>query len=72
MFAPANTPKPILDLIATKLHEGLQKPDVIARLDTLGAEGVGSSPEQLDAFWHTEIARYKKIADDFNIRVDGK
>lgn len=72
IFAPASTPKPILDLIAKKLHDGLQKPDVVARLNTLGAEGVGSTPEQLDAFWHTELARYKKVADEFNIHVKAK
>jgi tripartite-type tricarboxylate transporter receptor subunit TctC len=72
IFAPAHTPKPILDLIAKKLHEGLQKPEVVAQLDKLGAEGVGSTPEQLDAFWHKELTRYKKIADEFNIHVEAK
>lgn len=72
IFAPANTPKPIVDLIASKLNAGLKKPEYVQRLKDLGVDGVGSSPEQLDAFWHHELARYKKIADEFNIKIDAK
>ena len=72
IFAPANTPKPIVDLIASKLNAGLKKPEYVQRLKDLGVDGVGSTPEQLDAFWHQELARYKKIADEFNIKIDAK
>lgn len=72
IFAPAKTPKPIVELIAKKLHDGMQKPEVLQRLKDLGVDGVASTPDQLDAFWHKELARYKKIADEFNIHIDAK
>ena len=36
----------------------------------LGADGVGSSPEALDRFWHQEIDRYRKIVETSGIRLE--
>jgi tripartite-type tricarboxylate transporter receptor subunit TctC len=70
IFAPAGTPKPIVDLIASKLGDAMKKQKLIARMKDLGADGVGSSPEELDRFWHQEIDRYRKIVETSGIRLE--
>ena len=70
IFAPAGTPKPIVDLIASKLGDAMKKQKLIARMKDLGADGVGSSPETLDRFWHQEIDRYRKIVETSGIRLE--
>lgn len=70
IFAPAGTPKPIVDLIASKLGDAMKKQKLIARMKDLGADGVGSSPEELDRFWHQEINRYRKIVETSGIRLE--
>lgn len=70
IFAPAGTPKPIVDLLASKLGDAMKKQRLIARMKDLGADGVGSSPEELDRFWHQEIERYRKIVETSGIRLE--
>lgn len=70
IFAPANTPKGIINLIAAKLGKGMQEAESKARMKDLGAEGIGSSPEQLDEYWQKELARYRKIVNDSGIHLE--
>ncbi|MBL0420690.1 tripartite tricarboxylate transporter substrate binding protein [Ramlibacter sp. AW1] len=59
-YVPAGTPRPVVAKIASTFQEILQQPDVAARLDGLGYEVIGSSPEQLRAFYQEE---YKRIGE---------
>lgn len=70
IFAPSGTPKPVVDLIASKLGDAMKKQKLTARMKDLGADGVGSSPEALDRFWHNEIDRYRKIVETSGIRLE--
>jgi tripartite-type tricarboxylate transporter receptor subunit TctC len=70
IFAPAGTPKQIVDLVASKLGDAMKKQKLVARMKDLGADGIGSSPEQLDRFWHQEIDRYRKIVETSGIRLE--
>jgi len=47
LFAPRATPQPIVDKLRTGIAKLLSQPDVKERLATLGAEGVGDTPETL-------------------------
>ena len=49
LFAPANTPKPIVDKWATEVRRVLKLPDVAKRLADNGLDPVGSTPEELAA-----------------------
>ncbi len=70
VFAPAATPKPVVDLIAAKLGEAMKKPEVVQRMKDLGADGVGSSAEEMTRFWHQELDRYRKIVAGSGIRLE--
>jgi tripartite-type tricarboxylate transporter receptor subunit TctC len=46
VFAPAATPKPIVDRLSAAIAKAVQSPDVAARLAALNMEGVGNTPDE--------------------------
>jgi tripartite-type tricarboxylate transporter receptor subunit TctC len=70
LMAPAGTPKEIISRLATESSRAVQLSDIRERLGTIGAEAVGSSPEQLTATMRTESARWAKVIKVANIRAD--
>jgi len=69
-WAPAGTPKEIVDRIAREMIDYIRSPDYRSRMQEQGTEVVGSTPEELGAFQRTEIEKYRKIADAGKIRID--
>ena len=67
MFAPAGTPRPIIDRIHSALVKALNDPAVKENLAKQGAEVVASTPEEHDQFNRTEIAKWVKVAAEAGI-----
>ena len=61
MSAPAKTPRPIIDKLNTEANRILGMPDVKKRLDELGLEIQGGTPEQFAAFINKEVGRINKL-----------
>ena len=61
LFAPAGTPKDIINKISTEVVRIINLPDVKERLLLQGAEPIGSTPEQLAAVLANDIAKYAKV-----------
>jgi tripartite-type tricarboxylate transporter receptor subunit TctC len=61
IFAPANTPKPIIDQLSREVVKALASPTLHQRLIDLGAEPMGSSPEDFAAFVHAEDEKWGKL-----------
>jgi tripartite-type tricarboxylate transporter receptor subunit TctC len=61
MSAPAKTPRPIIDKLNREVNRTLGLPDVKARLDQLGLEVQGGTPEAFDAFIRGEVAKINKL-----------
>jgi tripartite-type tricarboxylate transporter receptor subunit TctC len=59
--APAKTPRPIVERLHTEIVRALQSPDVREKLQGLGADPVGNTPEQYAAFIQSEIAKWGKV-----------
>jgi tripartite-type tricarboxylate transporter receptor subunit TctC len=71
IFAPASTPKPIIDKLNAELVKVYNLPDVRKTLtETLGMDLVISTPEQLQQWNAGEMQRWGKIVKDNNIRAD--
>jgi tripartite-type tricarboxylate transporter receptor subunit TctC len=68
IFAPANTPKDVVERIAAETGKAMQHPDVLRRYGELGIVGVGSSPQELDRFWRAQLDYLGKIVKDANIK----
>lgn len=70
VFVPAKTPKPIVERLHAELTRALKLPDVRARFALIGAEPVGSSPQELANTLNTETARWARIVRERNIKAD--
>ena len=70
ILAPARTPKPVV----AKFHDGvinaLKMPDVLQRLEGLGFEPVGNTPEEFAQFVRVEIARWAKVIRTANVKAE--
>ncbi len=67
LFAPAATPRPIINKLHAEVVKALQVPEVRERLASQGAEPVGSTPEEYDAFVRSEIAKWGKVVKEAGI-----
>ena len=61
LFAPAGTPKDIINKISLEVVRIINLPDVKERLLLQGAEPIGSTPEQLAAVLANDVAKYAKV-----------
>jgi tripartite-type tricarboxylate transporter receptor subunit TctC len=61
VFAPAATPRDIVNRLSASVAKALQAPDVRERLLTLGARPTSSTPEEFTLFVRDEIARWAKV-----------
>jgi tripartite-type tricarboxylate transporter receptor subunit TctC len=61
LVAPAKTPKAIIDQVHAATAKALQNEAVLQRLATSGSQPIGAGPEQLDAHFRREIARWEKV-----------
>ncbi len=71
IFAPAGTPKPILDKFHAELVKALRQADLRKTLtETLGMDLVVSSPAEQQKFLLDEMARWGKVVRDNGIKPD--
>lgn len=60
-FAPAKTPKPIVDQLNKVLNQVLNDKEVVKRIEEHGADVETSTPEQLGALVKSELAKWKAV-----------
>lgn len=70
LLAPAGTPRPVIERVRGALLEALADPAVNNRLAGLGAERVGSTPEEHAAFTKSEIAKWMKVTRQAGIKPE--
>jgi len=70
LFAPAGTPKPIVDKLQAEVKKILATPEVGKRLAESGLDAVGSSADELAAYQRTEIAKWAKVVKDSGAKVE--
>ena len=69
LYAPAKTPKEIIDKVAAETRKIVEAPEVEKRLGELGVNGVGMPPAEFDAFWRQQLDYYGKIVKANNITI---
>ncbi|MBX6373292.1 MAG: tripartite tricarboxylate transporter substrate binding protein [Acetobacteraceae bacterium] len=70
IWAPARTPAPIVQRLQQAVATVLRGEEARQRLAALGAEPVGDTPEQFDAFARREYERWGKLVRDADIRAE--
>jgi len=70
VFAPAGTPKPVLDQLHAALVKLLGEPAVRERLEAQSCEIIGGTPEELTGLVKREQAKWGRIIREKHITVD--
>ena len=70
LLAPAGTPKENIARLQSEIARGLGTAEMKERITTLGAEPVGSSPEQFGAFIREEVQKWGDVVRRLGIKAD--
>lgn len=70
LMGPAGMPADIVKRLNAEIIRILKLPDISERISSLGADIVGSSPEEFDKYLRAEISKWGKVARENNIRLD--
>lgn len=70
VYAPAGTPKPIVERLNAEIVKALKSPDVAERFAGLGMEPVANTPAQMAEFNKAEVAKWAKIVKEANIKAE--
>jgi tripartite-type tricarboxylate transporter receptor subunit TctC len=69
MFAPAGTPREIVGRLQREVVAALKSPDLIERFEAVGAEPVGSTPEQFVERIRSDAAKWGEVIKTANIKA---
>jgi len=69
-MAPAGTPPEIVTRLNKEIDGILAEKDVKAKLDEMNLDVVGGAPSKVTELIKTDSAKWKKVIDDANIKVD--
>ncbi len=70
MFAPAKTPKAIINRVNAAVVKTVKAPEMQAQFIGLGADPVGSSVEEFTAFVRRDMEKYAKIVKISGAKID--
>ena len=70
MFAPAKTPRPIINRVNAALVKTVKTPEMQAQFVALGADPVGSSVEEFTAFVRRDMEKYASIVKISGAKID--
>lgn len=70
VFVPANTPKAVIKKLNAALVSSMGTQMIKEKFESIGAEPVGSSPEELSSYLDKEIEYWGRLITTNNIRPD--
>lgn len=70
VFAPANTPEPVMKKLSAAFQQALESPEVKARVVQLGGEIQKGTPEQAKKFIEQQIHLWGRVIKDRNIIIE--
>jgi tripartite-type tricarboxylate transporter receptor subunit TctC len=70
IFAPAGTPRPVVERIAKEVARVMALPEMRERLLARGAVPRATSPEEFDRFVRSEIAKLTKVITQGGVKVE--
>jgi tripartite-type tricarboxylate transporter receptor subunit TctC len=68
LMAPAGTPKDIVDKIAAEIGRAVKDPQFVAKLDQMGADPLGNTPEEFAAMIATETALWADTVKSLGLK----
>jgi tripartite-type tricarboxylate transporter receptor subunit TctC len=69
VLVPARTPKEIAAVLYREIDQIIRRPDMINRLETLGYEPIGNTPEAFSAEIKVELGKWADVVRAANINA---
>jgi tripartite-type tricarboxylate transporter receptor subunit TctC len=70
MLLPANVPREITAKLGAEVARILKLPDVAARINDIGLQGVDTSPEQFSAAMKRDFEVWGRVVREAQIKID--
>jgi tripartite-type tricarboxylate transporter receptor subunit TctC len=70
IFAPAGTPREIVNKLNAEVIRIIRQPDVRARWDLIGAEPVDDTPQQFSSWIFSELEKWGKVIQSSGAKPD--
>ena len=67
VFAPARTPRPVIERLQKEIAAAVQQPETAKRLREIGAEPIGSSPAEQDAILKRQVEQFRPVIREMRI-----
>jgi tripartite-type tricarboxylate transporter receptor subunit TctC len=69
-FAPAGTPRRVIDELNAAINDAVRDPSVRERMSRINMEPAGGTPEELDRFLREQIKRWGAVIRAANVKQD--
>ena len=69
-FAPAKTPKPVIEKLNAALNQVLKDKEIEKRIEDHGADVETSTPEQLGSLVKSELVKWKSVVQRAKLTAD--
>lgn len=66
-LAPAGTPRPIIERLASAVDQAVKSPEMVKALAAQGFEPLIAGPDQFDRFYRDEVVKWGKVVDAVGI-----
>ncbi len=70
IVAPAKTPKPVIDKLAKEITRIIKTPEMSKRLEEMGVDPMGGTPEEFGKLIRAETARFGKAVKDSGAKAE--
>ncbi|MEX8493998.1 tripartite tricarboxylate transporter substrate binding protein [Sphaerotilus sp.] len=70
VLAPAATPKDITARLSAEMVKVIHSPDFRKRMDEIGAEPIGNTPEQMAKQIHDDVEKFAKLVKDAKVVIE--
>uniref|UniRef100_UPI0039EF00FE tripartite tricarboxylate transporter substrate binding protein n=1 Tax=Bordetella sputigena TaxID=1416810 RepID=UPI0039EF00FE len=70
VFAPAGTPRPVLDKLSAQVAQITASPEFRQKLDAAGAEPMSATPTEFAARIDAETKKFAQLVKDHNLKVE--
>jgi len=68
IFAPAGTPRPVIDILHRELVKAYNAPEIKAQVEATGSYVAADSPDEFAAFIRAEVAKWGKVGRSAGIK----
>jgi tripartite-type tricarboxylate transporter receptor subunit TctC len=70
LFAPAGTPRPVVDKIAAEVKRIFELPEVVTALKNVGGEPAPMTPDEFTQFIQSERPKWKDVVKASGVQID--